>query len=197
MTIKIYPLGAKLKDTLYNGTIGRYTTKSHKEGEFSVTGDTFIIRKVTELEQKGRLNEIKEKYSSMYQKMQQMDNEFKKLIPTLFPKKYFRGIMGKENEGVRIIIQAKTGDIIMPDKGYAFITKSKEIAHDYACYLDGSARGENVLMEIILPSGSKYSKNPLHLREAVMPRGAKYKVIDKKESDGMTHVVLKYLPDEK
>ena len=89
---KIYPLGAKLKDTLYNGTIGRYTTKSHKEGEFSVTGDTFIIRKVTELEQKGRLNEIKEKYSSMYQKMQQMDNEFKKLIPTLFPKKYFRGI---------------------------------------------------------------------------------------------------------
>ena len=73
--------------------------------------------------------------------------------------------------------------------GYSFITKSKDTALGYATRCDGKGDETSVFMEILLPSGSKISKNPFHLREAVMPRCAKYEVAGKKEENGMYSII--------
>ena len=190
---------SKIKNTDWQKikhSINPIATNSHLAGDFSCTGDSILIRKISKLEQNGDFDEINSISSKLYQKMLQMDKEFNKLPPVLFAKKYYRGIMGKENEGVQILQKAKPMDIVTPDNGYAFITKSKDVADSYARYLDNSARGENVFMEIQIPRGSKISRNPFHLKEAVLPRNAQFQILDKQEQDGLTKVVLKYIPSK-
>lgn len=192
-------IASKIKNTDWQKirhSLNPIATNSHLEGAFSSTGDSLLIRKISKLEQEGNFDKIKSISSKLYERMLKMDEEFKKLPPVIFAQKYYRGIMGENNEGVKILQKANQGDIVMPDRGYAFITKSKDVADSYARYLDNSAGGENVFMEIKIPRGAKISRNPFHLREAVMPRNAKFKVLDKQEQEGLTKVILKYIPSK-
>lgn len=192
-------VASKIKNTDWQKirhSLNPIATNSHLEGAFSSTGDSLLIRKISKLEQEGNFDKIKSISSKLYERMLKMDEEFKKLPPVIFAQKYYRGIMGKNNEGVQILQKANQGDIVMPDRGYAFITKSKDVADSYARYLDNSAGGENVFMEIKIPRGAKISRNPFHLREAVMPRNAKFEVLDKQEQEGLTKVILKYIPSK-
>ena len=104
--------------------------------------------------------------------------------------------MGDNNDVAQILRKSKIGDVVVPDNGYSFITKSKDTALGYATRCDGKGDETSVFMEILLPSGSKISKNPFHLREAVMPRCAKYEVAGKKEENGILRVILRYLPEK-
>lgn len=192
-------VASKIKNTDWQKikhSLNPIATNSHLEGAFSSTGDSLLIRKISKLEQEGNFDKIKSISSKLYERMLKMDEEFKKLPPVLFARKYYRGIMGENNEGVKILQKANQGDIVMPDRGYAFITKSKDVADSYARYLDNSAGGENVFMEIKIPRGARISRNPFHLREAVMPRNAKFEVLDKQEQEGLTKVILKYIPSK-
>lgn len=192
-------VASKIKNTDWQKikhSLNPIATNSHLEGAFSSTGDSLLIRKISKLEQEGNFDKIKSISSKLYERMLKMDEEFKKLPPVIFAQKYYRGIMGENNEGVKILQKANQGDIVMPDSGYAFITKSKDVADSYARYLDNSAGGENVFMEIKIPRGAKISRNPFHLREAVMPRNAKFEVLDKQEQEGLTKVILKYIPSK-
>lgn len=192
-------IASKIKNTDWQKirhSLNPIATNSHLEGAFSSTGDSLLIRKISKLEQEGNFDKIKSISSKLYERMLKMDEEFKKLPPVIFAQKYYRGIMGENNEGVKILQKANQGDIVMPDSGYAFITKSKDVADSYARYLDNSAGGENVFMEIKIPRGAKISRNPFHLREAVMPRNAKFEVLDKQEQEGLTKVILKYIPSK-
>ena len=192
-------VASKIKNTDWQKikhSLNPIATNSHLEGAFSSTGDSLLIRKISKLEQEGNFDKIKSISSKLYERMLKMDEEFKKLPPVLFAQKYYRGIMGENNEGVKILQKANQGDIVMPDRGYAFITKSKDVADSYARYLDNSAGGENVFMEIKIPRGARISRNPFHLREAVMPRNAKFEVLDKQEQEGLTKVILKYIPSK-
>lgn len=192
-------VASKIKNTDWQKirhSLNPIATNSHLEGAFSSTGDSLLIRKISKLEQEGNFDKIKSISSKLYERMLKMDEEFKKLPPVIFAQKYYRGIMGKNNEGVQILQKANQGDIVMPDSGYAFITKSKDVADSYARYLDNSAGGENVFMEIKIPRGARISRNPFHLREAVMPRNAKFEVLDKQEQEGLTKVILKYIPSK-
>lgn len=192
-------VASKIKNTDWQKikhSLNPIATNSHLEGAFSSTGDSLLIRKISKLEQEGNFDKIKSISSKLYERMLKMDEEFKKLPPVIFAQKYYRGIMGENNEGVKILQKANQGDIVMPDRGYAFITKSKDVADSYARYLDNSAGGENVFMEIKIPRGAKISRNPFHLREAVMPRNAKFEVLDKQEQEGLTKVILKYIPSK-
>ena len=192
-------VASKIKNTDWQKikhSLNPIATNSHLEGAFSSTGDSLLIRKISKLEQEGNFDKIKSISSKLYERMLKMDEEFKKLPPVIFAQKYYRGIMGENNEGVKILQKANTGDIVTPDSGYAFITKSKDVAEGYARYLDNSAGGENVFMEIKIPRGAKISRNPFHLREAVMPRNAKFEVLDKQEQEGLTKVILKYIPSK-
>lgn len=192
-------VASKIKNTDWQKirhSLNPIATNSHLEGAFSSTGDSLLIRKISKLEQEGNFDKIKSISSKLCERMLKMDEEFKKLPPVIFAQKYYRGIMGENNEGVKILQKANQGDIVMPDRGYAFITKSKDVADSYARYLDNSAGGENVFMEIKIPRGAKISRNPFHLREAVMPRNAKFEVLDKQEQEGLTKVILKYIPSK-
>lgn len=192
-------VASKIKNTDWQKikhSLNPIATNSHLEGAFSSTGDSLLIRKISKLEQEGNFDKIKSISSKLYERMLKMDEEFKKLPPVIFAQKYYRGIMGENNEGVKILQKANQGDIVMPDRGYAFITKSKDVADSYARYLDNSAGGENVFMEIKIPRGARISRNPFHLREAVMPRNAKFEVLDKQEQEGLTKVILKYIPSK-
>lgn len=192
-------VASKIKNTDWQKirhSLNPIATNSHLEGAFSSTGDSLLIRKISKLEQEGNFDKIKSISSKLYERMLKMDEEFKKLPPVIFAQKYYRGIMGENNEGVKILQKANQGDIVMPDRGYAFITKSKDVADSYARYLDNSAGGENVFMEIKIPRGARISRNPFHLREAVMPRNAKFEVLDKQEKEGLTKVILKYIPSK-
>ena len=192
-------VASKIKNTDWQKirhSLNPIATNSHLEGAFSSTGDSLLIRKISKLEQEGNFDKIKSISSKLYERMLKMDEEFKKLPPVIFAQKYYRGIMGENNEGVKILQKANQGDIVMPDSGYAFITKSKDVADSYARYLDNSAGGENVFMEIKIPRGAKISRNPFHLREAVMPRNAKFEVLDKQEQEGLPKVILKYIPSK-
>ena len=192
-------VASKIKNTDWQKikhSLNPIATNSHLEGAFSSTGDSLLIRKISKLEQEGNFDKIKSISSKLYERMLKMDEEFKKLPPVIFAQKYYRGIMGENNEGVKILQKANQGDIVMPDSGYAFITKSKDVADSYARYLDNSAGGENVFMEIKIPRGARISRNPFHLREAVMPRNAKFEVLDKQEQEGLTKVILKYIPSK-
>ena len=192
-------VASKIKNTDWQKirhSLNPIATNSHLEGAFSSTGDSLLIRKISKLEQEGNFDKIKSISSKLYERMLKMDEEFKKLPPVIFAQKYYRGIMGENNEGVKILQKANQGDIVMPDRGYAFITKSKDVADSYARYLDNSAGGENVFMEIKIPRGARISRNPFHLREAVMPRNTKFEVLDKQEQEGLTKVILKYIPSK-
>lgn len=109
-------------------------------------------------------------------------------------KKFYRGLHGAGNKGADMLRDAKKGDRIVPDGSYAFISKSRKVADDFARYINGEPSENSVVMEIILPPGSKISKNPFHLKEAVLPRNAEFEILDKTESDGVVNVLAKYIP---
>lgn len=81
------------------------------------------------------------------------------------------------------ILNAEIGDAIVPDKGYAQVVCSENAIEKYV-------PGENcdpVVFEIRCKKGSKVCEVPDRMtgsghKEAMMPRGAKYKIIDKREN---------------
>ena len=86
-------------------------------------------------------------------------------------------------EYAKLMENAKVGDVITPDAGYCFVGLRKENIGDYCA---------NGLMEIRLPKGSKFViRNEW---EAMMPRNAKYRVIDKTiGEDSKVKLVLEYI----
>lgn len=137
---------------------------------------------------------IKESFARLKFRTQEIDASFKKLIPNIMPRTYYRGIMSSSNLGVRMLSNAKEGEVVVPDYGYAFASTDREVA-------DGYARGmykpknpkEHIFIEIKAPSGTRVSKNPFHLGEVVFPRKATFKVLKNIEEDGITKVTLQYI----
>ena len=194
--MNIQNIALKAKNTIVNNTVGRVITTAHRKGDLSATSDSFVIRGISKNGKEGVPKGMEHRYQDVLAIMEKTDKEFKKLIPNIFPKKFYRGTMGNNNECAQILRKAKIGDVVVPDNGYSFITKSKDTALGYATRCDGKGDETIVFMEILLPSGSKISKNPFHLREAVMPRCAKYEVAGKKEENGILRVILRYLPEK-
>ncbi|MBQ3641028.1 hypothetical protein II906_03770, partial [bacterium] len=130
------------------------------------------------------------------------DESFKKIIPMMLPKTYYRGVYGdNDNRGVSTVLSAQKGDIIKPDVGYSFATSKKSYAVDYATNMkDENSPRNSILMEIKTPAGVRLardiafsSKNPFGEHNVVFPRGVSYEVLDKQEKDGMTYIKLKYI----
>ncbi len=93
-------------------------------------------------------------------------------------------------------------EVVLPDKGYAYITNSAEEANVYN-------KGRNgILFEIELPEGSQISELQAIMpprtqgsmfveikNESVVPAGALYEVLENPsiDKDGILHVYLKFL----
>ena len=103
------------------------------------------------------------------------------------------------NKDFQIIDSSKIGDIITPDQAYSYTAFHRSLAEHWggegARGFDTNGNlGRTIMYEIHLPKGSRVSRNFEHGGEVVMPRGAQYKIKDKKEhKDGCIEVILEYL----
>ena len=105
------------------------------------------------------------------------------------------------------ILNAKEGDIIVPDVGYVWGSPQKEYAEAYASYLDGSSTQNCILMKIKTPIGTRLSRdinigfeyfeisslNPYSNMNVVFKRGVSYKVLKKEVVDNKTYITVEYL----
>ena len=133
-----------------------------------------------------------------------LNSEFKLLKPTNNAMKMYRGVSQLSDEIYSQFKSFKKGDTVIPDKGFAYLTKDQNIALEYAkC----SGTQNSVVLNIKIPRHSKISKLkaivppskkeflPRFKDEAVVPAESQYEVIKDSyiDKDGVLQVFLKYL----
>ncbi len=198
-----------------------YRLDSPYQDDFHVTTSQIYIRKFLELVEQGldddaivaqfangrnlsepELEEYKNFLGELKDRIKKTDEAFKKIIPMIFPKTYYRGVYSTaENRCTKSVLNAQKGDIIKPDLGYPFATSNKSYAEGYASNTKGEKSPEkSIVMEIKTPPGVRLardleysSKIPFKEDVVVFPRGVSYEVLDKEEKDGITYIKLKYL----
>lgn len=172
--------------------------KVHRENDLCA-GVNLRFRYLSKAKADGTISKILEEnpdWSKVIDMMDNADAEFKKLPKSIFKRTFYRGMVSttdRIDDGIKAIQNAKIGDIVIPDYGYAYATTNKSIGEGYAFVDRPNWEGPRVLMEIIAPRGSQLSRKPTHLNEVVFPRNAKYQIIDKKEENGITKVIMKYV----
>ena len=133
---------------------------------------------------------------------QRLNDEFK-LLPKIAKKqKYYRGIENISDSEYQKFLSYRKGEVVLPDKGYAYITNSAEEANIYN-------KGRNgILFEMEFPEGSQISELQAIMppktqgamfgeikNESVVPAGSLYEVLENPDidKDGILHVYLKFL----
>lgn len=133
----------------------------------------------------------------------QTDKEFAKLPPLEKDCIVYRGRrehMGAckaRNADFGIIENAKVGEIIVPDLGYSYAGLNSGAWNAWGGDRYSLKAYKTMAYEIRLPKGAKVSRNLAHYiqhgGEAVMPRGAEYRLISKETNGNHTDVVLEYI----
>ena len=143
---------------------------------------------------------VVEYVGKLHKTIDDIDASFKKVIPSLLPKTYYRGIVdNSSNRALQVIKDAKVGDVIKPDLGYPFMASKLDYAEGYSQYTDGSSNPETCAVMIIkTPAGTPISRDiSFNLfttdRNAVLARGANFEVLDKEVKNNKTYITLKYL----
>lgn len=146
-----------------------------------------------------QLNNIK----NMKKHIAEIDREFAQLPPLEKDCIVYRGraehpIINEYNADFKIIENAKAGDLVIPDIGYSYTGFHYDLANGWCQggrMLDTNGKPLRTMMyQINLPKGAKVSRNLEHGGEIIMPRGAQYKVLDKKvAANGDIEVVLEYI----
>ncbi len=155
--------------------------------------DIMRTKNLTELLEEFGYREIR----TILSKIVKTDAEFEKLPPLEHEQVVYRGraynrIRKNCNGDFKIVENAKVGDVIVPDEGYSYTGFDSSVLNGYGSSSNG------ILYEIRLPKGAKVSRNSehwiAHKGEAVMPRGAKYKVLYKNvDKNGLTNIVMEYI----
>lgn len=192
----------------------RFKSKLHDD--FHCTGNQCYHRIISELSAKGankteiierlsgkKISEIPAEEIKTWQswldgkvsQINQKDKSFERVIPSLFPQKYYRGVHTSDAQ----IQNLKPGDIYT-DYGYSWFTPKKSYAKDFSRGEDGA------IIETVIPAGAKISRdieaslecgitgiNPLSSMNVVTPRNIRYEVIKKEMKDNRIYVKLKYL----
>lgn len=196
-----YRLACKTQDDFHVTSLQIYIRDYLKLKNQGLTEDEIISSFVSgrELTEKER-DEMRVFISKVKGYIDKHDANFKKVIPLLVPKTYYRGVFGgKDNYAIQVLSSAKVGDIVQPDLGYSFLTANKSYAKDYTSSCEGIKDPENSLMMIIkAPIGTPISRDFAFDRSiinsnVVLARGANFEVLDKKVKDGTTYITLKYL----
>ncbi len=199
-----------------------FRLESKFQDEFHLTGQQIRIRHYLEFKEKGLSDEeiatkmfaprdnreetaeekqVKIDYiKKLGAKIKETDESFKKTIPSLFPKTYYRGIVeSDDNRAIKIINESQIGDIIKPDLGYPFLASKMSYAESYSRYVNGQSSPKNCIVMIIkTPSGTPISRDIsfnsiLGDKNVVLARGANYKVLNKEIKNNRTYITLEYL----
>ncbi len=139
----------------------------------------------------------------MEQRMAEIDKEFAQLPPLEKDCIVYRGraenpIIKRNNGDFKIMDNAKVGDVVIPDTAYSYTAFHYDMANNWCQGGRMTDINNNplrtIMYEIHLPKGAKVSRNLEHGGEVVMPRGAQYKVLDKKVAqNGDIEVALEYI----
>ena len=138
---------------------------------------------------------------------EQLNKEFEDLPALEKTKNFYRGLVDLPNEDFKRFEQMKIGEIVVPDKGFAYVTPLKEIATEYTHPPIGSGNGTNrVLLKYILPKGYKVSETgkmgiamsrgipQIKNYEAMLPAGCVGELVSKvKDKDGLLKLTFKML----
>ena len=137
------------------------------------------------------------------QRMAEIDKEFAQLPPLEKDCIVYRGraenpIIKRFNSDFKIMDNAKVGDVVIPDTAYSYTAFHYDMANNWCQGGRMTDINNNplrtIMYEIHLPKGAKVSRNLEHGGEVVMPRGAQYKVLDKKVAqNGDIEVALEYI----
>ena len=199
-----YRLESKLQDD-FHSTSQQIYIRTYLEYKNQGLSDEEIAKKMFQKTFESDENEEAKKevlnfVQKIGNKIADIDNSFKTVIPSLAPKTYYRGVIGdNKNRAISVINDAKVGDVIQPDLGYPFLASKKEYAESYSSYTNGKSNPENcVVMIVKTPAGTPISRdvkfNLLSLdNNVVLPRGVKYEVLDKEVKNDKTYITLKYL----
>jgi len=124
--------------------------------------------------------------NSTYKGMLNIDREFNTLPPLEKDCIFYRGVLKKD---IPTLINGKIGEIVVPDKAYAYTAFDRTLASGFS---DGT------MLTIHTPKGAKISRNLEHGGEALFPRNAQYKLLSKGQTpDGNWRIELEYiLPKE-
>ena len=198
-----------------------YRLQSKLQDDFHITSRQLRIRDFLEKQSQGLSNEEIAKATfpktfesgsdeekaevlaytqNMQKRIDELDDSFKKVIPSLFPKTYYRGIVdSSSNRALEVIKEAKVGDVIKPDLGYPFMASKLKYAEGFSQYTDGSSDPETCAVMIIkTPAGTPISRDISFNMfsgdsNAVLARGANFEVLDKKIENNKTYITLRYL----
>ena len=136
--------------------------------------------------------------------MAKVDKDFEKLPPLSHECIVYKGaaenpVFKSNNKILEVMDNAKVGDVVVPDTAYTYTAFERSMAENWG---GEGARMQNfegkplrvMMCEIHLPKGAKVSRNWEHNGEVLMPRGAQYKVLDKKVApNGDIEVILEYI----
>ena len=198
-----------------------YLLQSPLQDEFHVTSTQIRMRNYLEYKEQGlsddeitelmfsktfegakeeEMKQVLDYVSSLHKRIDDIDASFKKVIPSLFPKTYYRGVVdSSSNRALDVIKEAKVGDVIKPDVGYPFMASRLDYAEGYSQYTDGSSDPETCAVMIIkTPAGTPISRDiSFNIlsgdANAVLARGANFKVLDKQIKNNKTYITLQYL----
>ncbi len=117
-----------------------------------------------------------------FAQMKAYDAEMANLPPLEKDCIFYRGI---QTRFIPDLIDGKVGDIVKPDKGYAYYGFDRALAEDFS----GGA-----VLTVHTPKGARISRNLEHGGEALFPRNAEYKILSKgKTPDGDWRIELEYI----
>lgn len=117
-----------------------------------------------------------------YKQMLAYDAEMAALPPLEKDCIFHRGI---ETKFVSGWINRKVGDVVKPDKGYAYYAFGRDLASKY---------GGGAILTVHTPKGARISRNLEHGGEALFPRNAEYKILSKGQTpSGDWRIELEYL----
>ena len=208
-----------------------FRLKSKYQDIFHITGEALNLRRISEYEADGLSREDMirkmyhtEKFSqedwnaaykwldNLFETREKIDKSFDRIIPALTPMTYYRGmILDSEfdSRAKNIIQNAKPGDVIIPDQGFAWASPQKKDAEGFSRYTNGNSDPETcIVMEIVTHAGDTLSRdinldyiedsyNPYTNMNVVFRRAAKYRVISKEVKNNKTYIKLEYIGVDK
>lgn len=114
--------------------------------------------------------------------IEKLDADFANLTPLEKDCVFYRGLASSY---IPQVINGKVGDIVVPDKGYAYGAFHRVLADSF--------NGGTILV-IHTPKGAKISRCSAHGGEVLYPRGAEYKILSKnKDPEGTNVIELEYI----
>ncbi len=112
----------------------------------------------------------------------------------------YRGLIdspfGDTNKFFRHFVNAKVGDIIIPDEAYTFLALKKSVAQRYgsSAVFNPETGNNSIFCTVKVHKGSKISFTNRYDGEGLLPRRAQYKVLEKMtDNNGNIDISLEYI----